>query len=133
MKQIKLLVLLVLILNILLNNKAFSQVTVVKKGDTVQYDGVLFSKDKEIELRQMALDLDFEKKRNLKLSDLVEVSEKQIQQMNKRIELYDKRIGDLYSKQVDEESNQSWKNAAYFLSGALITGLIGYGVVQAYR
>lgn len=133
MKQLKLLVLIVLILNVLFNNKAFSQVTVVKKGDTVQYDGVLFSKEKELEVRQQVLDLEYEKKRNLRLSDLNILNEKQIDLMHKRIDLYQNRVQQLQERDLSNQDDRLLNNTLYFVSGALLTGLIGYGVIQAYR
>jgi hypothetical protein len=133
LKQLKLLILIILILNVLVNNNAFSQVTVVKKGDTVPYDGVLFTKEKEVELRQQAMDLEYEKKRNLKLSDLNILNEKQIDLMHKRIDLYQNRVQELQQRDINNEDNKLLNNTLYFVSGALLTGLIGYGVIQAYR
>jgi hypothetical protein len=105
-------------------------VKVVKKGETVPFDGVLFTKEKEKEVRN---NVENSEKKIVTLAKLNEFNEKEIDILNKRLELYQNKSRELADREVKNENNTFLKNSIYFLSGALITGLIGYGVIQAYR
>jgi hypothetical protein len=100
-------------------------VKVVKKGETVPFDGVLFTKEKEKEVRN---NIENSEKKIITLAKLNELDI-----INKRLELYQNKSRELADREVKNENNTFLKNSLYFLSGALITGLIGYGVIQAYR
>lgn len=115
---------------LLANIALADEVKVVKKGDTVPYDGVLFTKDKEREIRT---DLEISEKKILTLKRLNDLNEKEIEILNKRVELYQKKTKEIVNLQLQEDKYSNAKNALYFISGALITGLIGYGVIKAYR
>ena len=106
------------------------EVKVVKKGESVPFDGVLFTKEKEKEVRA---DLETSEKKIITLRKLNELSESEITILNKRLELYQNKARELADREVKSENNTFLKNSLYFLSGALITGLIGYGVVKTYR
>ena len=106
------------------------EVKVVKKGESVPFDGVLFSKEKEKEVR---VDLETSEKKIVTLRKLNELNESEITILNKRLELYQNKAKELADREVKSENNTFLKNSLYFLSGALLTGLIGYGVIQTYR
>jgi hypothetical protein len=106
------------------------EVKIVRKGEIVPYDGVLFSKDKEKEVRT---DLDVSEKKIITLKKLNELNEKEIEILDKRLQLYQKKSTELAELQVKNEKHTSIQNVVYFISGALITGVIGYGVIKAYR
>lgn len=106
------------------------EVKIVRKGEIVPYDGVLFSKDKEKEVRT---DLDVSEKKIITLKKLNELNEKEIEILDKRLQLYQKKSTELTELQVKNEKHTSIQNVVYFISGALITGVIGYGVIKAYR
>lgn len=106
------------------------EVKVVKKGETVPFDGVLFTKEKEKEVRN---DLEASEKKIVTLKKLNELSESEIDILNKRLELYQNKAREFADREVKNENNTFLKNSLYFISGALITGLIGYGVVKTYR
>lgn len=122
----KLIISLLLIANI----SMAEEVKVVKKGDTVPFDGVLFPKEKEKEVRA---DLETSEKKIITLRKLNELNETEISILNKRLELYQTKARELADREVKNETNTFLKNSLYFLSGALLTGLIGYGVVKTYR
>jgi len=105
-------------------------VKVVKKGESVPYDGVLFPREKEREIRT---DLQTQEKRIITLSKLNELNNKEIDILNKRLELYQEKAKEMADREVKQENNTFWKNALYFVSGAVLTGVIGYGVIKAYR
>lgn len=103
---------------------------VVKKGDIVPFDGVLFTRELEKDIRN---DLQTLQKRNEVLTKLNDVNNKEIDILNKRLDLYQNKAKELADREVRTEKETFIKNSIYFISGALITGLIGYGVVKAYR
>ena len=105
-------------------------VKVVKKGEVVPFDGVLFTKEKEKEVRT---NIENSEKKIITLAKLNEFNEKEIDILNKRLELYQNKSRELADREVKNENNTFLKNSLYFLSGALLTGFIGYGVVQTYR
>lgn len=106
------------------------EVKVVKKGDVVPYDGVLFTKEKEREIRT---EIEVSEKKIITLKRLNDLNEKEIELLNRRIELYQRKTKEIVDLQLQEDKYGNVKNALYFISGALITGLIGYGVIKAYR
>ena len=116
---------------LLMCNLCFAEdVKVVKKGELVPYDGVLFPKEKEKEIRT---DLETSEKRVITLSKLNELNNKEIDILNKRLEIYQDKARIMADREIKQESNTFWKNALYFVSGAVLTGVIGYGVIKAYR
>lgn len=112
----------------LVSNVCFAQsVKVVKKGDITPFDGVLFTKELEKDIREDVQKLN---RRNEVLTKLNEVNEKEIDILTKRIVLYQDKSRELVDREIKSERDSFIKNAAYFLSGALLTGLITYGVLQ---
>jgi hypothetical protein len=115
----------------LITNLCFAQeVKVVKKGEAVPFDGVLFTKELEKDIRG---DIDKLKRRNEILVKINEVTEKEVDVLTKRLSLYQSKSKELADREVKSERDVFIKNALYFLSGALITGFISYGVTQANR
>lgn len=114
---------------LMITNFCFAQnVKVVKKGESVPFDGVLFTKELEKDIRE---DMEKLKRRNDILVKINEVSEKEIDIVTKRLSLYQEKSKELADREVQSERDQFIKNALYFLSGAIITGLISYGVTKA--
>lgn len=112
-------------------NLCFAQnVKVVKKGDTVPFDGVLFTKELEKDIRE---DVEKLKRRNEVLVKINEVNEKEIELVTKRLSLYQEKSRELADREARAERDEFIKNTLYFLSGAIITGFISYGVTQANR
>jgi hypothetical protein len=106
------------------------QVKVIKKGDPAPFDGVLFTKELEKEIRNNLSIADDRIKLLNKINDL---NNKEIEILSNRLELYQKKSLELSDINSKIENTTFIKNAGYFLAGAVITGFIGYGVVQAYR
>src|SRR5574343_1303427 len=106
-------------------------VVTVKKGDVVPFDGVLFTKEKELQIRQDILEKEALDKKVKLLEELGKVQEEEIDLANKRINNYRKQITEYADREVRTESREFWKSALYFTAGALITGAIGYGVIRA--
>lgn len=122
-----------LILSLLFNVAYAQNAVVIKKGDPAPFDGVLFTKTYEKELRQQKLDLEYAEKKIVHLSQLNELNNKELDILTKRFELQRNRAQEMADRESKAESQSAWKNALYFVSGALVTGIIGYGVIQAYR
>lgn len=120
--------LLVLLLSV---NICFAEsVRVVKKGESVPFDGVLFTKELEKDIRN---DMETYKKKVEVLTKIDELNNKEIEILSKRLEVYQKKSLELAEKSSTLERDSYLRNAGYFLSGALLTGLLGYAVIQAYR
>lgn len=108
-------------------------VVTVKKGDIVPFDGVLFTKERELAIRKDILEKDYlEKKVNL-LSELGKVQQEELDLSNKRVELYRSKAIEMADREVRSETKDFWQNALYFTAGAVLTGALGYGVIQAYH
>ncbi len=119
---------LILILSI---NLCFAEdVKVVKKGEVVPFDGVLFSKELERQIRNDKIILE-EKVRILKSINELNIEHNSV--LSSRLDLYQKKTTQLIEMNDKIEKSTFIQNAGYFVAGALITGFIGYGVIQAYR
>jgi hypothetical protein len=122
------------LLLLLITFNAFSQeVVTVKKGDVVPFDGVLFTKERELQIRKEVLEKDFLVKKNLLLEELGKLQQTEIDIANKRVDVYQKRTQEMADREVRQENTDFWKSAFYFTAGALIVGIIGYGVVSTYE
>lgn len=120
--------LLILIMSV---NMCFAQdVKVLKKGESAPFDGVLFTKELERQIRNDKIIAD-EKIRVL--TELNDLSTKENKVITSRLELYQQKSLQLVELNNKMENSSFIKNAGYFIAGALITGVIGYGVIQAYR
>lgn len=122
----KILITLILSINVCFAN----EVKVVKKGDTVPFDGVLFTRELEKDIRN---DIEILKKKADTLTKINDINEKELEIVNKRLKLYQDKSKELADREVKSENRDFLKNTVYFLSGALLTGLLGYGVFKAYR
>lgn len=105
-------------------------VKVVKKGELVPFDGVLFTRQLEKDIRE---DIEKLKRRSEVLTKINEANEKEIDIVTKRLSLYQEKSKELADREVTSERDQFIKNAVYFLSGAILTGFISYGVIQTKR
>jgi hypothetical protein len=125
-KDFFLIVLSMLVSFMLLCSQAKAQDTkVVKKGESVPFDGVLFTKELEKSIR---MDMQLSEKKVDILSKLNELNEKEIDIITKRLELYQRKTTEMADREVDAENRTFLKSTIYFLSGAIITGLISYGI-----
>lgn len=122
----KLIITFILSINIVMANEA----KVVKKGEVVPFDGVLFTKELEKDIRN---DLQILNKKVDTLNKINEINEKELAIVNKRLSLYQSKADIMAKREVKSEKDSLVKNTLYFLSGALLTGLIGYGVIKTYR
>lgn len=100
-------------------------VKVVKKGEPVPFDGVLFTKELEKSIR---MDMQISEKKIETLSKLNELNEKEIDILTKRLVLHQEKTREMADREVEVENSTFWKHTLYFISGAILTGLISYGV-----
>lgn len=114
----------------ILNIAMAEEVKVLKKGELAPYDGVLFPKEKEREIRT---EIEISAKEIVTLKKLNELNEKELDIINKRLDVYQKKSLELLKINEEKKENDLLKNALYFISGAVLTGVIGYGVIKAYR
>lgn len=99
-----------------------NDVKVVKKGESVPFDGVLFTMEMEKSIR---MDIQVYKKSTETLSKINELNEQEIDILGKRLSLYQTKTNELLRK---EDNTNLLKNVVFFLSGALIMGVVSYGV-----
>lgn len=104
----------------------FAEVTTLKKGDIAPYGGVLFSKDAELKLREMREEYQVEKKKTELLSKINDMSQKEIDVLTQRVDNYRGQV-------MQNKKSTDLEKVVYFLAGALITGFVSYGVIQANR
>jgi hypothetical protein len=104
---------------------ASEDVKVIKKGDIAPFDGVIFTREVERSIRE---ELEFNKVKIDKLTKLNMLNEQELEVISKRLELNQKISRELADREVKIENNSFLKNTLYFLSGALITGIIAHGV-----
>lgn len=114
----KLLILILLISNITLAEDSVQ----LGKGQLAPFDGFLLPKEKVIELKNQDLDNQFLKKTNQNL-ELIN------QDYEKRLTLYINQ-NDKLAKRLTESDTNILEKSGYFLLGAVITGVIGYGVYK---
>ena len=126
MKRFFLILLSILVSFMISYSQANAQdVKVVKKGETVPFDGVLFTKELEKSIR---MDIQLSEKKVDTLSKLNDLNEKEIDILTKRLQLHQQKTIEMADREVESENRSFWKNTIYFISGAIITGLISYGV-----
>lgn len=118
--------LILLIVCLSLTDNCFGQVTTVKKGDPTPYDGVLFSKDKELKLREMKEECTVDKKKVELFTKMNELNQKELDVLTQRVDNYRKEVRD--NRRISD-----FERAIYFFAGVVITGAISYGVVQANK
>ena len=104
---------------------------VLAKNQPAPFDGVLFSKEMEKQIRQIDLDNAYLKQQNNSLSRLNAISEEETTIVTKRYENMLLKANELAEKQVKMENNSFWKSTLYFVAGAALTGLITYSVTRA--
>jgi len=102
-----------------------SEVKVLKKGESAPFDGVLFTKEMEKSIR---MDIQLSEKKVETLNKLNELNEKEIEILSKRLEIHQNKNREFADREVEYENSTFWKHTLYFISGALITGLISYGI-----
>lgn len=104
----------------------------LKMNDPAPYTGWLFSQDEEVKLR-------YELSKITVYEQVIESMQRSIDihKGNEKIEMEKNRIliqrNDDLAKQLSESNRvKDWEKVLWFAGGAIITGLIGYGVVRAY-
>lgn len=114
-------------------NALAQDVVTIKKGDPAPFDGVLFTKERELALRKDILEKEFLEKRVSLLGELGKVQSEELSTANIRITNYRIQVAEYADREVKSESRDFLKNSLYFVAGALITGAIGYGVLKTYK
>jgi hypothetical protein len=120
-----------LIIFLLSINLVFAKdVKVVNKGEVVPFDGVLFTRELEKDIRN---DIQILTKKVDTLTKINDINEKELDILNKRVKIYQDKAKEMANREVKSEKNTFFKNTLYFLSGALLTGIVSYGVIRTVR
>ena len=107
---------------------ASAQVKFTEKGQPAEFTGYLFTPEKELEVRQKLLDLDYQKVINDSKTRELDLHIKQVIELNHQIDLYQTSTNKLIERTMSDNRNTFWGGFAYFLVGAGVTTLITYGV-----
>lgn len=107
-------------------------VTYLKQGEVAGYDGFLFSVPKEKELRLLDAQLTNCVTRSDLLMRSYDLQTNIIALSDKRLSNYQEQIDNLNKQAVTAKSDTFWMSALYFLSGAVITGLVAFGLAKGY-
>lgn len=116
----------ILFTTILFTQICFAQdVKVVRKGEQVPFDGVLFTRELEKSIR---MDIQISQNKIDTLTKLNELNDKEIDILTERLKNHQQKVKDIVDREVQTENSMFFRQTLYFISGALITGLISYGV-----
>ena len=108
-----------------------AEVVYVEKGKLAPYSGYLFSPEKEKETRLMVKEMGYYKNLSESMDKLLKSDQVLITQQDTRIELYNTQITNLSELAYKNESDSFWRNTLYFTLGAVLTGVIVFGVNKA--
>ncbi|MFZ4411443.1 MAG: hypothetical protein ACOYOV_00070 [Bacteroidales bacterium] len=106
-------------------------VSVIAKGTPAPFDGVLFSREMEKQIRQTNLDNVYLKQQNASLTRLNDLSEQETSIVTKRYENMALKVNELAEKQIKADNASFWKSTLYFVAGAIMTGIITYSVTRS--
>lgn len=105
---------------------AHADMTVLKKGDTAAYDGVLVDAEQMKEFRQTNEEKKLLNLENLKLKDLSDIN-------NQRIELYKEQVKQSTDALSSSERKGYLYNVGFFVLGVVITGFAAKAAIEATR
>lgn len=88
--------------------------TVLKKGDPAPFDGVIFTKEKEKEIRLM--------------TETKKLQDEKIDLYDKRIALRDKQLDSLAERVVEQKDESLFTKVGMFILGAAVTTGVAFGV-----
>lgn len=94
------------------------------------FEGYLFSPDKEKQLRLDESDLGYYKSLSDHQSNILKLQSDSVDKLNTMLSDKDKQIDNL-NKQVVSNDNSFLSKAFFFVVGAGITGLLGYGIYKS--
>lgn len=100
----------------------------LNKTDPAPYAGYLFTPDMEKKLRQTDLDATFYKSQNIQLNAVITTQNDEISKLGQQITLRNNEL-DSMEKRISS-SEGFFTKAAWFISGALITGLLAQGIYR---
>jgi lipopolysaccharide export LptBFGC system permease protein LptF len=116
----------IIIFYTLFSINSYAEMTILKKGDTAPFEGVLVDAPQMKEFRQINEDKKNLELQNLKLKDLALINEE-------RVELY--RVqSELLNKELSKAETRSfWKSIGYFALGVVVTGMAAKVAIESTR
>lgn len=122
-----------LILLLILSNTCFADVKFLNKGEPAPFEGFLFDRKAEMNLRLTEEKLEFCDKSKEILNSLNKNQEDRYNIMTDRLKIRDQQI-DTLAKRVVESRESFWvTNIGFFILGALVTTGVAYGVSRTIR
>jgi len=124
-----------IILTIMLSTSmAFAEcpknVQVIKKGQAANCDGFLFSPETEKKASEAIDDAKYYKDLNLRLQNRKELTDKEIEVLDKRLQLYVEQCETLAERLNKRENQNKWERVLWFTLGIAVTGLAVHGASQ---
>lgn len=117
-----------------MTNMAFAQcpknVQPIKKGEAANCDGFLFSPETEKKANEAVEDVKYYKELNLRLTKRKELTDKEINILDRRLELYIKQSEQLSLEVHRKRSEDKWQKVIWFSLGVLATGIAVHGAKQ---
>lgn len=122
-----------LVFLLILSNTCFADVKFLNKGDVAPFEGFLFDRKAEMNLRLTEEKLEFCDKSKDILNSLNKDQEDRYNIMTDRLKIRDQQI-DTLAKRVVESRESFWvTNIGFFILGALVTTGVAYGVSRTIR
>lgn len=109
------------------------EVKYLEKDTPAPFSGFLFSKESEKQLREMEQDLALCNKASALYVKQSEAQEELFKLAQRKASLYETQSDRLAKELADQRSTTFWQNTAYFIGGALLSGIIAYGYSRVLR
>jgi hypothetical protein len=113
---------------LLISYTATAQVKFHTKGQPAEYDGFLFTPEKEQEVRYKLMDLDYYKSLDSSRIREIDLYKQENKLLEEKLVLYKSTNEELFKRSMDVTNSTFWTGFWYFLLGAGVTTLITYGV-----
>lgn len=115
-----------LVFCIFFNSIAFAcpeSVQPLKKGEVANCNGLLYSPEADDQAAKDHLDAKYYKEINLRLEKRKELTDKEIEILDKRLNLYVDQSQTLADQLAKKESTTKWERVLWFGLGVLATGI----------
>lgn len=121
------------LLSLLLVTNVYADPVLLKKGDIAPFEGFLFSRELEASNRLRLLDADLYKQLDISNQKIIQyhVQEKDI--LKQQADLYRNHADNMAKQLVKAEDRSFWRNTLFFITGAVLTTAITFGVRQATK
>jgi hypothetical protein len=118
---------------LLISSNSFAQVSLIQKDQPAPYTGYLFSLKSEQENKIQLLQGDFYKEQHNLDQEIMNIQKEKIKELDLQVGMWKVQVDDLSLRLSKQEDNNFLKSTLYFLAGAVLTGVIVFGVNKASK